>query len=190
MKTIIFFVSLWHSELKKDRCLANFFQPGSQKHKSRAQQTLWGKIFLLRWVQIWHSFELSTKEIFDFRRKHNNRSGEAAFAVSRGLFGRKQFFWNFWNFVSLTRKFALWAKKIGFQQEDWNRVVRTSFFMSRKTVKKNLFAGKDYKFLQFFRPLSARKEWLLPWIVGMSAETEFSQSAGKIWPKLKIFEKN
>ena len=95
----------------------------------------------------------------------------------------------FEKFISLTRKFALWAKKIGFQQEDWNRVVRTSFFMSRKTVQKNLFAGKDYNFLQFFRPLSARKEWLLPWIVGMSAGTEFSQSAGKNWPKSYFFEK-
>ena len=80
------------------------------------------------------------------------------------------------------------------KKSDFSRKIETElsehlFFMSRKTVKKNLFAGKDYNFLQFFRPLSARKEWLLPWIVGMSAWAGFSQSAGKNWPKSYFFWK-
>ena len=79
------------------------------------------------------------------------------------------------------------------KKSDFSRKIETElskhFFLSRKTVKKNLFAGKDYIFLQFFRPLSARKEWLLPWIVGMSAGNEISQSAGKNWPKSQFFEK-
>ena len=95
----------------------------------------------------------------------------------------------FENFVSFTRKFALWAIKIRILAGRLEQSCQNFFFVSRKTVKKNLFAGKDYIFLQFFRPLSARKEWLLPWIVGMSTGTEFSQSAGKIWPKSQYFEK-
>ena len=142
-----FFLSLWHYEWKKDRSLAKTFRPGYQKRKSRVQQTLWGKIILLRWVQFWHLSELSTKKIFDFGRKHNNRSVEAAFAVSRTTFGRKQFFWKFCKFYEKVRTLS---KKIGFQQEDWNRVVKTSFFCPGKPWRKTSSPGKIIIFFNFF----------------------------------------
>ena len=104
-----FFSITWHSVRKKDRNLANFLRPGCQKGKSRVQQTLRGKIILLRWVQFWHSIELSTKENFDSGRKHDNRSVETAFPVPRGTFGRKQFFWSFYKFSA--RFFGHWDKK-------------------------------------------------------------------------------
>ena len=144
------FLSLWHSEVKKDRSLAKFFRRGCQKRKSRVQQTLWGNIILLRWVQFWHSIELSTKENFDFGRKHNNRSIEAAFAVSRGTFGRKQFFWNFWNFVSLTRKFALWAKKIRILASRLKQSCQNFFLCPGKLWRKTSLLGEIAFFFKFF----------------------------------------
>ena len=139
LKNKIFFsitLALW---VEKDRCLAKIFRPGCQKCKSRVQQTLWGKIIPLRWVQFWLSIELSTKENFDFGRKLNNRSVKTAFSVSRGTFVRKQFFWRSCKFYE---KIRIWAETIQFLAEDWNRVVKTILFVSRKHLKKNLFSGK------------------------------------------------
>ena len=115
---LIFLLSVWHSEWKKVRSLAIYFQRGCQKSKSRVQQTLWGMMFLLRWVQFWHLIGRWTKENFQFSRKLNNRSIETAFSVSRETFRRKQFFWRsyrfyekFWNLSEKNRISALRLKQ-------------------------------------------------------------------------------
>ena len=95
----------------------------------------------------------------------------------------------FENFVSFTRKFALWAIKIRILAGRLEQSCQNIFFCPGKPWWQTSLPGKILLSFHFFRPLSKRKEWLLPWIVGMSAGTEFSQSAGKNWPKSQYFEK-
>ena len=189
-ETINFFLSFWNSELKKFRSLAFCFRRRCQKCNSRVQKTLRGKIIevnLLKWEHFWPFFEVWTEKNFDGSKRHNNRSVETAFPVSKGTFWRKQFFWKNYKF---DEKACTLSKKNRISEARLKQSCQNiSFFMSRKTVKKNLFAGKGCIFLHFLRPLSARKDWLLPWIVGMSAWAEISQSAGKNWPKSYFFEK-
>ena len=132
----------------KSEKLAKIFRPGCQKRKSCVQQTLWGKIILLSWVQFWHSIELSTKEKFDLGRKHNNRSIEAAFAVSRGTFGRKQIFWKIYKF---DEKVCTLSKK----KSDFSRKIETElsehlFLCPGKPWRKTSLQGKIIIFFNFF----------------------------------------
>ena len=68
--------------------------------------------------------------------------------MSRGTFGRKQFFWKTYKFdekvCASSQKNRISAGRL---KQSCQNIF---FFMSRKTVKKNLFAGKHYIFVQFF----------------------------------------
>ena len=102
-------LELW---VEKGSELSDLSRRGCQKCYSCVRETLWGKSILLKWVHCWIFFEVWTEEKFDCSRIHKNRSVETAFLVSRGKFGRKQFFWRFYKFF--VRNFGHWEKKIGF----------------------------------------------------------------------------
>ena len=134
-----FFWSVWQSQWKKRREFSDFFRRGCQKCNSRVQQTLWGKIILLRVVQFWHFIELWTKEKFDFGRKLYKKSVETAFSVSRGTFGQKQFFWRFY---ILYDKFCTLSKKNGILAERLQQRCQNCFVCVQEPIEEKCICRK------------------------------------------------
>ena len=101
--------------------------------------------------------------------------------VQRNIWTETVFFWKTYKF---DEKVCTLSKKIGFQQEDWNRVVKTSFFSCPgKPWRKTSLPGKIIFFFSFFG-LSAQEKSdfcleLLAWVPelkSLSPQEKFDQN--------------
>ena len=126
-------------------------------------------------------FEVWTEENFDLSRKLNNKGVETAFFVSRGTFGKKQFFWRFY---ILYNKLCTWSKN----NSDFSRNIAADvskvFYLSPRNTWRKTYLLKTIQFAQFFWPLSTRKTWLLPWEISHFWAKNASLFSGKVVAEL------
>ena len=157
-ETINFFLSFWNSELKKFRSLAFCFRPRCQKCNSRVQKTLRGKIIevnLLKWEHFWPFFEVWTEKNFDGSKRHNNRSVETAFPVSKGTFWRKQFFWKNYKFDE--KACTLSKKKSDFRSKIETELSKHLFFYVQENREEKPLCRERLYFSSLFAAFERKK---------------------------------